>query len=279
MLKKVFAIFFVCFLTFPTSLFALPQPDGYVNDYENILKNKEEIESKVSEFEEQTGIEIAVVTIADFDDSSLEDYAVRIFEEWGIGKEGEDNGVLVLVSKEQRQSRIEVGYGLEPILTDGITGRIQDVAMVPNFQEGRYSEGINEGVDMIIGILSGEEVAQVTTAVNENAETEAFGCLGAIFFVFLLLVPNPFISGIVGGFLGAFIGMVMFGITGATIGGIVGLFLGFLLGFIARLIPAPVRHGVAYTMMSAGRRGGGGGSSFGGFGGGMSGGGGSSRSW
>lgn len=278
MLKKVFAVFLLCFLTFSTSLFALPQPQGFVNDFEGIIENTSELEEKISNFEQQTGIEIVVLTTSDFDGTYIEDYAVRVFEQWGIGKEDEDNGVLIVVSKGQRESRIEVGYGLEPILTDGVTGRIQDLAMVPSFQQENYSEGINNGVDMTIQILGGEDIEGVTTNVQEEDEMEAFGCLGIMFLGFLLLVPNPFIAAAIGGVLGFLAGTAFLGITGGMVGGIVGAIAGFVLGLLAKLIPAPVRHGIAYTMMSAGRRGGGG-SSFGGFGGGASGGGGSSRSW
>ena len=277
MLKKVLAIFLLCFLTFSTSVFALPQPEGFVNDFEEIIENKSELEAKIQNFEQQTGIEIAVLTTSDFEDTYIEDYAVRVFEEWGIGKEGEDNGVLIIVSKEQRESRIEVGYGLEPILTDGVTGRIQDVAMVPEFREDNYSQGINNGVGMMIEILEGEEVDGVTANVQEEDEIEALGCLGLMFLGFLLLVPNPFIAAAIGGVLGFLAGTFFLGLAGGMIGGIIGVVVGFAFGLLARLIPAPVRHGIAYSMMSAGRRGGG--SSFGGFGGGRSGGGGSSRSW
>lgn len=281
MLKKIFAIFLICSLIFSKSVFALPQPSGYVNDNENIVENVNELEAKISNFEEQTGIEIAVLTTPDFGDTYLEDYAVKVFEEWGIGKEGEDNGVLILVSKEQRQSRIEVGYGLEGVLTDGVTGRIQDVAMIPNFQEENYSKGINEGVALTIEILGGEEIDGVTTNVpEENEDVESLGCLGMFLLGFLLLVPNPFVGALIGGVLGFLIGMIFLGPMGGLLGAGIGAIVGFLIGLIAKAIPAPVRHGIAYSMMSGGRRGSsGGGSSFGGFGGGMSGGGGSSRSW
>ncbi len=278
MVKKIFAIFLICSLFFSKSAFALPQPDGFVNDSEGIIENRVELEEKISNFEKQTGIEIAVLTTPDFGDTYLEDYAVKVFEEWGIGKEGEDNGVLVLVSKEQRQSRIEVGYGLEPVLTDGVTGRIQDVAMIPKFQEEKYSEGINDGIEMIMGVLGGEDFEGVTTDVPETDDAEALGCLGIFLVGFLLLVPNPFVGAAIGGILGFLLGTSILGITGGLIGGMAGAIVGFLIGLLARMIPAPVRYGIAYSMMSRGGRGGGG-SSFGGFGGGMSGGGGSSRSW
>lgn len=279
MFKKVIAIFLLCFLTFSGPVFSLPQPEGYVNDFEGIVENRNELETKIQSFEEQTGIEIVVLTTSDFGDTYIEDYAIQIFENWGIGKEEEDNGVLMIVSKEQRESRIEVGYGLEGVLTDGLTGRIQDIAMVPEFREDNYSEGINNGVSMIIQVLGGEEVEELAIdPEQENDEMETLGCLGIIFLGFLLLVPNPFIAAAIGGVLGFLVGTAFLGLSGGFTFGVIGCVVGFILGFIARLIPAPVRHGLAYTMMSAGRRGGGG-SGFGGFGGGSSGGGGSSRSW
>lgn len=259
-------------------LFALPQPRGFVNDLEGIVENVGELEERLVNFEKQTGIEIAVLTTPDFGDTYLEDYASKVFQEWGLGKEGEDNGVLILVSKEQRQSRIEVGYGLEPVLTDGLTGRIQDVSMIPSFRQEKYSEGINNGVDSIVAVLGGEEVSGVTTDYI-NEDFEALGCLGIMFVGFLFLFPNPFVGAAVGGVLGFLFGTAFFGLTGGIVAGISGAILGFLVGFLARMVPAPIRQGIAYSMISSASRGGGRSSGFGGFGGGSSGGGGSSRSW
>ncbi len=277
MLKKTVAFFLLCFFVGSNFVFAIPEFKGFVNDYENIIENVGELEQRISNFEKETGIEIAVLTTSSFEDTYIEDYAVKVFEKWGIGKKEKDNGVLIIVSKEQRKSRIEVGYGLEGVLTDGLTGRIQDVAMIPSFREENYSKGINEGVDMIIGVLGGEEFVGVTDDIQESDDIEALGCLGIFFLAFLLMIPNPFVGAAIGGIVGFWLGSMFFGFNGGMIGGVLGLILGFVFGLLAKMIPAPVRYGIARTMMSSGGRSSGG--SFGGFGGGSSGGGGSSRSW
>ncbi len=276
MLKKLFLILLFSAFAFSGLVLALPNATGYVNDLEGIIENKAELEEKISNFEKETTIEIAVLTTPDFADTYIEDYAVQVFEKWGVGKEGEDNGVLIIVSKEQRQSRIEVGYGLEGVLTDGLTGRIQDSTMIPSFKDENYSEGISSGVDAIITVLGGGDVGFLEIG-QESDDIEALGCLGIFFLSFLLMIPNPFVGAAIGALLGFWLGSMVFGFNGGMVGAFVGLILGFVFGLLAKMIPAPVRYGIARTMMSSGGRSSSGG--FGGFGGGSSGGGGSSRSW
>lgn len=279
MLKKTAVFFLLCFFVCSNFVFAIPEFRGFVNDYEEIIENVDELEQKISNFEKETSIEIAVLTTSNFEDTYIEDYAVQVFEKWGIGKADGDNGVLLVVSKEQREMRIEVGYGLEPIITDSIAGRIRDQAILPSFREENYTKGVNDGVDMIIKILGGEEVDGVTTNFEQEDDMEALGCLGIMFMAFLLLIPNPFVAAIVGAIFGFFLGFTFFGITGGTLGAIVGGILGFVFGLLARMIPAPVRQGIVYSMISRGGRSGGSRGGFGGFGGGSSGGGGASGRW
>jgi len=144
MLKKTAVFFLLCFFVCSNFVFAIPEFRGFVNDYEEIIENVDELEEKISNFEKETSIEIAVLTTPNFEDTYIEDYAVQVFEKWGMGKADEDNGVLLVVSKEQREMRIEVGYGLEPIITDGIAGRIRDQAILPSFREENYTKGIND---------------------------------------------------------------------------------------------------------------------------------------
>ncbi len=273
MLKRISLIFLLNIFAFSTFVFAIPDARGYVNDTEGILENVESLEKKISDFEKETGIEIAILTTPNFEDTYIEDYAVKVFEKWKIGKADEDNGVLILVSKEQRQSKIEVGYGLEGTLTDGLTGRIQDVSMIPAFKQENFSVGVEGGVDAIIDVLSGEEVVGVTDVAEDSG---GIWVLGAMFFAFLFLIPNPIVGGIIGFLVAFLLGTAFLGVLPGLLIGMLGGFLGFGMGFISKLVPAPVRYGMARAVFASGSRGGG---SFGGFGGGSSGGGGSSRSW
>ena len=275
MLKKVFLIFLLNIFAFSGLVFAIPNPTGFVNDFEGIIENKSELEQKLSNFEKETSIEIVVLTTPDFEETYIEDYAVQVFEKWGVGKEGQDNGVLLIVSKQQKQSRIEVGYGLEGVLTDSLTGRIQDSAMIPSFQQDNFSQGINEGVDAIISVLEGEEFVETTVAEDEEA---GFCVFGLILLGFLILIANPFVAAAIGGISGFLAGSVFGGPSVGVWTGILGALIGFVIGLISKAIPAPIRYGIARTMVSSGR-GASSGGGFGGFGGGSSGGGGSSRSW
>lgn len=124
----------------------------YVNDYADVLDAdaEEHILRVARELEDITTAQVVVVTMAGIGDVPLEEYTLGLFRDWGIGQKGEDNGVLIFIDVKGRQSRIEVGYGLEGVLTDGKTGRIQDKYMVPHFREGRYSQGIVAGFDAIV---------------------------------------------------------------------------------------------------------------------------------
>src|SRR5579864_9056663 len=107
---------------FQAPLLAAPlKPQGYVSDFADILAPdvKNELRAMLGETERQTSAEIALVTVPSLDGETVEEYANRLFKEWGVGKKGADNGVLVLVAPSERRIRIEVGYGLEPVLPDG----------------------------------------------------------------------------------------------------------------------------------------------------------------
>lgn len=121
-----------------------PKPQGFVTDAASILTSasKAEAESVIREAERKTTAEIAVATVPSLDGLSVEEYATRLFAEWGVGKKGADNGVLILVAPSERAMRIEVGYGLEPILPDALAGDIIRNDALPAFRSGDYPAGI-----------------------------------------------------------------------------------------------------------------------------------------
>lgn len=145
------------------------QPVGYVNDFANILSDAQEqvLEEQVQTFEKQTGNEIAVVTIQTTGDETVESYAVTLFKEWGIGKAETDNGVLLLVATDDRKMRIEVGYGLEPILTDAKSALIIRSA-TPLFKSGDYDQGTIKMATDIQSVLSGDEQALVASTIEAS---------------------------------------------------------------------------------------------------------------
>jgi len=147
----LFPIFFIAF-----------KPEGYLNDFSGLLSQsqRENLEKRLIEIEKETTNEIAILIIKSLEGKSIEEYANEIFNEWKIGKKGKDNGVLILISLDDRKIRIEVGYGLESILTDSVCGRIIRDVMAPYFRKSDYYNGIKEAVETIYKITKGELVKE-----------------------------------------------------------------------------------------------------------------------
>ncbi len=142
-------------------LFALDvpkRPEGYVSDYANLLSDsaRSRLEQELKEFEEQTSSQVLVVTFPRLGGDSLESYSIRLAEAWKPGQKGKDNGVILLVFKEDRKVRIEVGYGLEGVLTDALSRVIIENEIVPRFQSGDYDGGIEHAVEAILSATRGE---------------------------------------------------------------------------------------------------------------------------
>lgn len=139
----------------------VPYLSGRVNDNAEILSAevRRSLSEKLKAHEDRTGNQVVVLTLPTLEGDSIEEYAVRVFKEWGLGQKGRDNGVLVVVASQDRRMRIEVGYGLEPVLTDLQAGRIIRNVMTPRFKAGDYNGGIDAGVQMIITVLEKGEAA------------------------------------------------------------------------------------------------------------------------
>jgi uncharacterized protein len=168
-----------------------PQPQGRVNDFAAVLDEatRTELASLISEAEAASSAEIAVVTVVSLDGMSVEEYASELFAAWGIGKKGVDNGVLVLVAPKDRTMRIEVGYGLEPVLPDSLAGSIIRSEFLPAFKEGDYRAGILKGVSRVAGIVR-ENRRPITEEqqVSGTAGTDQMGQRPAVFKTLFLWV-------------------------------------------------------------------------------------------
>jgi uncharacterized protein len=146
-------LFFLLFLLLAAPLLAqpIPAPRGFVTDLAGVIDPQTEtrITNLITELQQKTGGEIAVLTVnstAPLDDF---DYAMRVADQWKIGKKGEDSGVLMVVAVQDRKIRVLTGYGVEGILPDGLVGAIQDQEMLPSFRAGNIGEGIWRGVGAI----------------------------------------------------------------------------------------------------------------------------------
>jgi uncharacterized protein len=167
-------------------------PQGRVSDYAGILTidQRRDLEGKLARFEEDTANQVAVVTIPTLAGDSLEDYAIRLAENWRIGRKGKDNGVILLIVIQDRKIRIEVGYGLEGVLPDSLAGEIIRQEIASRFRRGQFYQGIQAGVDAIMAATKGE----YRPASRTGRGGRSLPWIWVILFVLLLL------SGMAGNF-------------------------------------------------------------------------------
>jgi uncharacterized protein len=146
-------------LSVPAFALQVPErPVGRVTDYTATLSRNEiaALEQKLAAFERETTNQIAVLMIPSLAGDSLEDYSIRLAEKWKIGQKGKNNGAILLVVKDDRKLRIEVGYGLEGALPDALAGSIIRHEIAPRFKAGQFYEGIDAGVAAIMAATKGE---------------------------------------------------------------------------------------------------------------------------
>ncbi|MFA5000222.1 MAG: TPM domain-containing protein [Patescibacteria group bacterium] len=274
---------------------------GFVNDFAGVLSAEEKgaLEAKLAAFNQESSNEIAIVTLDNLGGDTIENFAVELFKEWGIGKEKFDNGVLLLVALEERQMRIEVGYGLEGALPDATAFQIITKTLQPAFRADDYYGGLDKAAGEIMAATRGEYIAPVGADAIEDF---TWRNMGSDLWFFLLFVLYALIGSVrrglgktkrwwPGGLWGAALGLIIALIFFRTLVYLIALPLslaGFGLLFdylVSRVLPMPSKtrgRGIWFIPGGRGGRGGGFGGSgggFGGFGGGMSGGGGASGSW
>jgi uncharacterized protein len=256
----------------------IPRLQGRINDTAHLLSPAAvaRLDTQLADFERTDSTQVVVLTIPSLEGEALEDYSVKVAQAWGIGQKGKDNGVLLLVSKNDRKVRIEVGYGLEGQLTDALTGRIIDHAIVPAFKAGNFDAGIEAGVASLIEAARGEYQAPPEDGKASGHDDNAFF---GLFILALLLtsllsgLPTLARAGIFG------LAMPVVGAFFALPLGILALLLagGVVLGLIGPALLRGGRSGGRGFYVGGGRSSGGGGGFSGG--GGSFGGGGSSGSW
>ena len=257
-------------------LVTVPPLNGRVVDLSGTLSSAQQqaLEQRLSEFEARKGSQIAVLLVPGTQPEAIEQYAIRVAEQWKLGRKKIDDGAILVVAKNERALRIEVGYGLEGALNDATAKRIIDDIIVPHFKQGDFYGGINSGVDAMMRVIDGEPLpAPVSQGGNLNPDGAA-GLLPVLFFAAV------FVGGILRSLFGRFAGAV---VTGGVLGLAAWLLLGLaaaamaaLMGFVLTLVGGRMGsgwHGGGGTF-GGGRSGGGG---FQGGGGGFGGGGASGR--
>lgn len=224
-----------------------PTSSIYVQDYAGVLSAdaKSRINSLGSRLAAKTKAQIVVVTVKTLSGTPIDEFALSILRQWGIGDKTLNNGVLMLVAVNDRQSRIEVGYGLEGALPDARTGQIQDEYMIPYFQQGDYEKGILNGYSALVNVVAKEynlELQAEAKPGQKKSHATGISWDSLPWWLQIALVAGM---------------LLLFVLDWLFLGGSITFFILSLLRF----------------------RGGGGGSGGGGFGGGSGGGGGSNRNW
>ncbi|MFM6925236.1 MAG: TPM domain-containing protein [Ferruginibacter sp.] len=235
----------------------VPNPPKLVNDFTGTLTQDQQqsLENKLKLFDDSTSTNIAVVIVKTTNGTDVADYALELGRKWGVGQKGKNNGVVLLIAKDDRKLNISPGYGLEEALPDVTCKQIIDYTIVPNFKGNDYYRGIDEGTDAIIQAVKGEYKAP-----EGYGNRKGTGGIGRIIFIIIIII-------------------IFLAISGGRGGG--GTFMSRR-GFAAWTILNMLSNSGGGRSGGGGWSGGGGssgGGGFGGFGGGSFGGGGASGSW
>lgn len=205
-------------------LISIPPLKARVTDLTQTLTpdQQSQLESKLTAFELEKGSQIAVLIVASTKPEEIEQYAIRVVDTWKLGREKQDDGILVLVAKNDHRMRIEVGQGLEGPIPDLIAKRIITEVMTPSFKQGDFYGGIDNAVDNLMGLISGEKLAPPPP--QNKASNMGFNNSLVFFFIGCVLLGR-FLSSILGRFFGA----------GAT-AGIIGVVSWFIIGALGMAI-------------------------------------------
>jgi uncharacterized protein len=245
------------------------------------------LEQKLAEFEQRKGAQIAVLLVATTQPEAIEQYSIRVVDAWKLGRAAPDDGALLLVARDDRTLRIEVGRGLEGVLTDLVAKRIVADIIVPQFQRGDFAGGVNAGVDQMIRVIDGEPLPEPDRGWEGRA-AQFEDLLPVLFFAVIFggvvlrsIFGRALGSVATGGLAGVIAWLLTQLVAVAAIAGIAALVLSLMMGFGGgRWSSRPHRGGWGGGGFGGGLGGGGfGGGGFRGGGGGSFGGGGASGRW
>jgi uncharacterized protein len=169
---------------------SIPKPRGLVNDFADVIPPdyEQKLTALTQEVLQKTGVAVVVVTMPDIGGAEYNDYANRLYSTWGIGKKGEDKGVLVFVTVKERKMRIETGYGVEGILPDGLVGEIRDTYMLPFLKKNEYGEGLLNGAIAISQVIAKSAGVELTDQPQVRTPKGDVSGIPLIPFLFILFV-------------------------------------------------------------------------------------------
>ena len=203
---------------------AFPALTGRVVDQAGVLSQgvKEELETALASHEANTTNQVVVVTLESLDGVAIEEYSLELGRHWGIGQKGKDNGVVLVVAPNDKQVRIEVGYGLEGTLTDALSSNIINYYIIPEFKKGDIQNGIKIGIQKIIALLDGDESVkeEIEAKGDYDMPIEVYGIMGGIAAIIASaflgdMIMNIGLSVMVASIIGLFVNLC-FGIEDIT---------------------------------------------------------------
>jgi uncharacterized protein len=291
MIKAALLALLLCWGGAAAADVAVPALSGRVVDKTMTLTQDQQagLDQTLRDFEARKGSQVAVLIVPTTAPESIEQFSIRVAEQWKIGRKKIDDGAILVIAKDDRKLRIEVGYGLEGALTDLTSKRIIDEVIVPKFKAGDFAGGIIDGVDRILKVIDGEPLPAPQPRSQEQT-SNVFDQIGEVgpFLLFGVLIGGGILRGIFGRLFGSLAtgglaAVVVWMLLGtAVLAGVAGV-----IAFVFTLISDAFTSGMGGGRRGGGYIGGGGGSwssgssSSGGFsgGGGSFGGGGASGSW
>ncbi len=258
-------------------LVAIPDLKSRVTDLTQTLSSDQQaqLDTKLATFEQQKGSQIAILILPTTNPEDIAKYSIRVVEKWKIGREKVDDGILVLVAKEDRKVRIEVGYGLEGTIPDLSAKRIINEFISPEFKQGNFYGGLDAGIDKLMGLINGEALPK--TKANSTGGNAIENLLPILLFGGL--ISGLVLRGILGNFAGSAVNGSLIGAAFWLLGLALGTAVIFaIVAFFFTMMMGGRGMGVYGGGVPVGGWGGGGSSSWGGGGGGF-GGGGASGDW
>lgn len=271
---------------------AIPTLDSPVVDTTGTLEvaQKQQLVQQALDLQQRKGSQLQVLIVASTQPETIEEYTQRVYDQWKLGRKGVDDGVLLVVAKDDRRVRIQPGYGLEGAIPDAIANRVIQEYLVPHFRQGDYAGGITDATAVLVKLIDGEDLPAPVSDNGSGGGDRSPDWVFALFAAFIAAsvargvfgrAPKPLRSLLTGGAAGAVAWLFSALLPVAAIAGIFGLIYG-LLGFSAgRFASRGGWGGWGGGGFGGGGFGGGGFGGGGGWsgGGGMSGGGGASGSW
>ena len=270
--RVVFGFFLAMFALSAWAQVAVPELSRRVTDLTATLSTEQAnaLENKLATFEARKGTQIAVLIVPTTEPEDIAQFGIRVADQWNIGREKIDDGLILIVAKNDRKLRIEVGYGLEGVIPDAIAKRVIAETMTPYFKAGDFNGGIEAGIRQLMGLIEGESLPPPGKQSGDGEAPFVLLIFGGIIAGWLLsaMMSRPAAGGVAA--LGSgVVGALLLGLTPVVLLASVFVFAGVASGF---------RSGGGWSSGGGGGFGGGGGGSWGGGGGGF-GGGGASGSW